>query len=126
MKKLLLIAAAALAVTACGPESIASAGSAPAPLQGSTIDEKTLLVAVDTFETALSAVDALVAAKVIVPGTPRALTLQACLSQARDGLNAAASAQKAGSAVSYLTALAEAQAAIREAGSALRGGGLCR
>ena len=126
MKKLLLCLAAVASLSACKVDSVASAGSAPAPLQGQTIDEKTLLVAVDSFETALTAVDKLLEAKIIVPGTPQANGLAACLSDARDFLNAAAGAQRAGSSVEYLAALANARAAITEAGKALRGGGLCK
>jgi hypothetical protein len=120
MKKLLLIAAAALAVTACGPENIASAGSAPAPLQGTTIDEKSLLVAIDAYEVALTAVDGLVAAGKLPFGSPKALTVKGFMSDARDWLNAAAAAQKAGSTTEYLSALANAQAALRAASKALK------
>jgi hypothetical protein len=121
MKKLLLCLAAVASLSACKVDSVASAGSIPAPpLQGTTVDEKSLLVAIDAYEVALTGVDKLVAAGVLVRGTPKALAVKGFMSDARDWLNAAAGAQKAGSTTKVLAALANAQAALSAAGNALK------
>lgn len=117
MKKLLI--ALALSTAACTP-GIDILG-APAPLQKTVIDEKGLLAAWSDFVVALTAVDGLIVAKVIVPGSPRALQIKGYLKTAQNGLNAATAAQKAGNASSYFAALNEAQTALRLASTTLRG-----
>lgn len=114
MKRLLITAA--LALSACAPTAVTTA---PAPLNQTVIDEKALLVAINGAEAIRAAVDVLVAAKVIVPGTPRALAVRDALVKARNGLNAAAAAQKAGSTASYFTAIEQANQAITQIRSVL-------
>lgn len=114
-KVIILPLVLALSACATGP----SLTTAPAPLQQTVIDERTLLVAINGAEAIRAAVDALVAAKVIVPGTPRALQVRKALVTIRDGLNAAAAAQKAGSTDSYFTAIARANEAITTVRSVL-------
>lgn len=112
----------ALLASSCTPaDMIGSAGTAPAPLQKTVIDEKGLLAAWSAFDVALTAVDGLVAVKIIVPGSPKALAIKGYLSAAQDGLNAATAAQKAGSTSDYLAALTEAQKALKLASAALKG-----
>lgn len=118
MKKLLLCLSV-LALGACTP-TLSDLATAPAPLERTSIDEQGLIVAVDTFETLLTVVDQLVAANIIVPGSPRALSLQGHLRTAQAGLNAAAAAQKAVSTTDYLTALAQVRAALVQARIALK------
>lgn len=121
MKKL-FAAMALAALTACTPtDMISSAGNAPAPLQKTVIDEKGLLAAWSAFDVALTAVDGLVAAKVIVSGSDKAKTIAGYLATAQTALNAATAAQKAGSASSYIAALTEAEKAMRLASAVLKG-----
>lgn len=119
MKKILLLTAlAATTLAGCAPAII---GNAPAPLEQTTIDEKGLLAAFSAFDVALTAVDGLVATKVIVPGTPTALKIKGYLVIAQNGLNAAAAAQKAGSTTDYVKALNSAREALTLASAALKG-----
>ena len=63
MKKFLI--AVSIALAGCTTNPLA----APAPLASTTIDEKGLIIAMQTFDTLLTAVDQLVVMKVIVPGS---------------------------------------------------------
>lgn len=85
----------------------------PAPLNSTVIDEKGLIIALSAYEAVLTAVDGLVAAKVLVPGTDKALSVQRNLILARDALQAASAAQRAGSSATYAEALANAGVAFR-------------
>jgi hypothetical protein len=100
----------------------ATGTKAPAPLQASAIDEKGLIAAFSAFDVALTAVDGLVAARVIVPGSPRAIEVKGYLQRAQSALNAADAARKAGSATTYVAALKNAQAALVLATAALKKG----
>ena len=95
--------------------------SSPAPLANTTVDEKTLIVALQTFDTALTAVDQLVAARIIVPGSPRALAIADAIGVAKRAYTAAAAAQKVGNSSSYLAALLQAQGAIAQINSLVKG-----
>lgn len=117
MKKLLLAACLA-AMPLAGCETVST--TAPAPLQQTVIDERALLVAINGAEAIRTAVDALVAANVIQPGTMRALQTRDLLINIRDGLNGAAAAQKAGSSSSYVSALAQANEAITKIRAVLK------
>ena len=114
----LLAALAVTTLTGCTPTVI---GNAPAPLEQTVIDEKGLLAAFSAFDVALTAVDGLVATKVIVPGSPTALKIKGYLRTAQTGLNAAAAAQKAGSATDYVKALNSAREALTLASATLKG-----
>lgn len=96
---------------------------APAPLEQTTVDEKALVLALETFDTVLTSVDILLEAGYIVPGSPRALEIAGNIDRARNALGAASAAQRAGSTSSYLEALEEARAAIALVKSALKPGG---
>lgn len=63
--------------------------SATAPLAGTVIDEEALKAAWGAFDVALTAIDALVAAKIIKPGSPKALRLQGYIVATKSALDAA-------------------------------------
>lgn len=117
MKKLLFAISLALALPSCATTGV---GQAPAPLNQTIVDEHALLVAINGAEAIRTAVDALVAAGVIQPGTMRALQTRDLLINIRDGLNGAAAAQKAGSSSSYVSALAQANEAITKIRAVLK------
>lgn len=107
MKKILI--ALSIALAGCQPGGLLSA---PAPLASTTIDEKTLIVALQTFDVVLTAVDRLVAARVIVPGSSRALQIADAIHTAKLAYQSASAAQRAGNSANYLTALTNAQTAV--------------
>jgi hypothetical protein len=108
MKKLVI----ALSIALAGCQPGVSVVTAPAPLAATTIDEKSLVVALQTFDTVLTAIDRLIAARVIVPGSPRAIQLANAVNKAKLGYQAASAAQRVGDSGSYLAGLAEAQVAL--------------
>lgn len=137
MKRLSLMLglAAAMIMTACTPLS-AGAGIDPAsspvattpatapavtePLRSTNIDERTLKLAFDGYDALLYAVDGLIAAKVIVPGSQRAFQVRSALIFARESLNTAAAAQRAGNATTYDAAIADARTAYERAKALLQ------
>lgn len=136
MIRSILCLAAALSLAACGgsPGTVASAGSTPAqssasapastsvsPLANTTLDDKAIIVAFEALDAAATAADALVAAKAITPGSPRAVTIANGLDGARKWLNIASAAQRAGQADNYVTAIAQAAAAVAGVRAALKG-----
>lgn len=138
MKRILVAAFALLALplAACNttgnltdPATAGSVGAVidstgatpPAPGAATTLDDKALIVALQSADAIATSVDALVAAKVLVPGTPRALTVQSALKRLRSFLATASAAQRAGSATSYADALRNAATAARDISSAVRG-----
>ncbi len=106
MNKFLIILAA-FSLTSCSV--IDKAISAPAPLSQTAIDEKGLVLSLYTFDTLLTAVDKLIEARVIVPGSPRAIQIANAIRKIKLAYQVARSAQRAGDSGSYLTAIAEAQ-----------------
>jgi hypothetical protein len=117
--KRLIIASLALALASC--TGLASIGSTPpAPLAHTSLDEKGINLALKSADAIATAVDLLVAAKAIVPGTPRALTVKRGLLALRGGLVAASAAQRAGNATSYDEAIRNAEAALAAVQSALK------
>jgi hypothetical protein len=119
MKKI-LIAMSALALTSC--EAIENVVNAPAPCSVSTVDEKSLIIALQTFDALLTSVDKLVAAKVIVPGSPRAVQIANAIQSAKFAYQAASAAQRVCDTHSYLTALAQAQIAVGKISTLVKGG----
>lgn len=109
MKKI-MIALAALSLTSCA--LVDKIVSSPAPLAQTAIDEKGLIIALQTFDTVLSAVDRLIAAGVIKPGTPRAIQIADAIQTAKRAYQAASAAQRVGNSAAYSTAIANASAAI--------------
>jgi hypothetical protein len=108
--------------------SIALAGCTPTggivtspPLSATSIDEKALVLTLETFDTMLTAVDRLVDAKIITPGSPRAIQIANVIAKAKVALQAASAAQRAGNASSYLAAIGDAQAAIANINTLIKG-----
>lgn len=93
----------------------------PAPLAQTLVDDKALVLALQSAETIATTVDALVAAKVLVPGTPRALAVQSALKRLRGFLTAASAAQRAGNATTYRAALTDAAVAVQDITKLIRG-----
>lgn len=92
---------------------------APAPLVVTLIDEKSVLIALESADVIATGVDQLVAAGFVVPGSPRALTIKTGLIALRSFLTAASAAQKAGNADTYAEAMTEAAKAFRSVAGAL-------
>lgn len=120
MKQLLMTLFAGLALCSCAMTATAPAdasSTAPAfsePLRATDADEQGVKLAFDGYDSLLSAVDLLVAAKVIEPGSARALQIQRGLVVLKGALNAFASAQRAGNADSYQAAFVDARHAFEE------------
>lgn len=133
MKRIILAACAPLALSACnlgtqgqiasvsaGAASVADAAGVPKPtLQGTAVDEKAITLAAKAVDVAAVSASALVAARVIEPGTPKALAIAEGLDRARDAVNAAAAARNAGNATSYTAALADAEQAVAQIRAAI-------
>lgn len=114
----IILMATSLALASCQPGSFLSP---PAPLSHTTIDEKGLIVALQTFDTVLTAVDRLIAAGVIKPGSPRAVQIADAIHDAKIAFQAASAAQRAGNATGYLSALTNAQTAIGKINTLIKG-----
>lgn len=123
MRRFLVTVLFSMALAACTPATIEGGGPAPpgasavdvappAPLAATQVDDKALIVAWKGFDASLYAVDALIAAKVIQPGSPKALKLADTAEAVRRWLNAATEAQRLGQQRSYDAALAQAEAAF--------------
>lgn len=101
---------------------IDATGARPPALPATVvIDDKALVIALQSADTIATSVDALVAARVIVPGTPRALAVRSGLQRLRSFLTAASAAQRAGNATSYRQALTDAATAVQDITRAVRG-----
>lgn len=108
----------ALLLTGCvGAMPNIAQPSLPAPLAATTVDDRAVAVAFQSFDTLLAAVDILIDVGAIVPGTPRALAIADGLSTARDLLNRASLLQRAGSGdpAALFTAAAAALSRVRTA-----------
>lgn len=117
MRALILVAAAlSLPLAAC--ETMSTTQS-PAPFQQTAIDDRGVRIAFLTLDTVTTLVDQAIDAKLITPGTPKALVIASALTRAKAAVNAASHAQKAGSVASYQQAMDEATAAIAQAKAAL-------
>lgn len=115
MKKIFI----ALSITLAGCQTNPLA--APAPLAYTVIDEKSLVLALQTFDTVLTAVDRLVAAGVIVPGSPRAVKIADAIHSAKLAYQAASAAQRAGNTTSYFTAISSASSAVARINQLIKG-----
>jgi len=116
MRKLII----ALSIALAGCQSVPNP-LAPAPLASTSIDEKTLVIALQTFDTVLTAVDKLVAARVITPGSPKAIAIADAIAKAKQAYQAASAAQRVGNASSYIAALGQAQVAIAQINLLIKG-----
>ena len=115
MKKIFLALSLVAMLPAC------TTLTSPAPLANTTIDEKSLIVALQTFDTALTAIDQLVAAHVIMPGSPKAVALANAIETAKKAYNAASAAQRVGNASSYAAALLQVQGAVAQINELVKG-----
>lgn len=121
MRKLLLAPLLALGLLTSGCAGfMADPTAAPAPLEQTVVDERALVLALETFDTALTSVDILIEAGYIKPGSPKALTIAGHIDRAKAALQAASAAQRAGSTASYLEAIGQARTAIAAVKAALR------
>lgn len=116
MRRLLLAPALAVGLILSGCAGLGgfNPGQSPAPLEQTVLDERALILALETFDTALDSVDILIEAGYIVPGSPRALEIAGHIDRAATALRAASAAQRAGSTTSYLEAIQQARAAIAQ------------
>src|SRR6266446_1196582 len=104
MKRILLAACAALALSGCAPGLLTGFGAAPAPLERTTIDDRALEAAWRAFDLALDAINLLGDHGVIVPGTPRGKAVAAGIRTVNRSLAAAERFAAAGSSADYATA----------------------
>lgn len=109
MKKIFIILAS---LSLCSCATLDKVVSAPAPCSISAVDEQTLVIGLQAFDTALTAVDRLIAAGVIVPGSSRALQIADAIHDAKLGFQTARAAHLACNSSSYLTALSQAGVAV--------------
>jgi uncharacterized protein YaiL (DUF2058 family) len=116
MKKLMLVAAAALALSGCGLMGMLPQPSSPppAPLAATVIDDQAVNFALESFDAALTLVDAAMDAGKIKPGTPQAKAIAAKIRQVQHFLAVADAAQKAGQAATYADAFRQARTALAE------------
>jgi hypothetical protein len=116
-----LVIAVSLALSACTPFNLGGLAQAPAPLASTAIDEKGLILALQTFDTVLTGVDRLVAAGVIKPRSPRAIQIADVIETAKTAYQAASAAQRAGNSSSYYVAIGQAQAAVAQINLLIKG-----
>lgn len=116
----LFLALAPLSLLLAGCAALTNPTEAPAPLEQTAVDEKALVLALETFDTVLTSVDILIEAGHIQPGSPKALEIARLIDSAKGWLQVASSAQRAGSTTSYLEAIENARAAIAGVKAALK------
>ena len=117
MRKLMLAAALALSLPACTTFPTVP----PAPLSQTTVDEKSLIAALNAFDVLLTAIDGLRDAGVLVPGSPKALKVKALIQVAQDGLNTAKAVRDGLSTEDPALALDSATSAFRQITALLKG-----
>lgn len=117
MKRILYAAALALALTGCAT----IAETPTAPLAQTHIDEQALTAAYASFDVLLTAIDGLVVAGVLKPGTPKALKVKALIQAAQDGLNTARAVREGLSQDNPVLALEKATDAFRQITALLKG-----
>jgi hypothetical protein len=117
MKKLLLAPALALCLSGCaglGALMGAAAGPPPAPLAARVIDDQAVNFALESFDTALTLLDAAMDAGKIKPGSPQAKALAVKVRQIQHFLAVADAAQRAGQSATYAEAFRNARTALSE------------
>lgn len=123
MKRLISLACA-LSLSGCVPLLSAMTGtlpSSPAPLAQTTIDDKALQACWKSFDVALDAIDLLIDAKVITPGSAKAKATADGIDKVTGFLTAAEAAAAAGSTTDYKVALANALGALTQLRVTLKG-----
>lgn len=111
--------AAALALSLPGCATLTETPTAP--LAQTHIDEQALTAAYASFDVLLTAIDGLVVAGVLQPGTPKALHVKALIQTAQDGLNTARAVREGLSQKDPVAALASATDAFRKITALLKG-----
>lgn len=117
MRKIMLAAALALSLPGCAtfPDN------PTAPLAATHIDEQALTAAYASFDVLLTAVDGLVTAGVLVPGSERAMKVKTLIQTAQDGLNTARAVREGLSEENPVLALERATDAFRQITALLKG-----
>lgn len=123
MRKLAIIPFLALLASCALPAGLALP-PAPAPAAHTVIDDRALEVAWKTFDVAIDAINVLVQANVIKPGTPRAKTIATAIRRVNMALVAAEHADKIASVGDYAAAIKEATEAMADIHAALAAGEL--
>jgi hypothetical protein len=117
--KRLIVALIPLALVACGPNSAlngsASGVAAPAPLAGTTADEKIGIGMLEGYDTFLTFVDALDAAGALPPTSAKARTLADLIDKTTASLRTAAAARRLGNSATYAEAFAAAKVTFAQA-----------
>ena len=117
MRNLILAAALALSLPGC-----ATLTEMPTtPLAQTHIDEQALTAAYASFDVVLTAVDGLIVAGAIQPGTPKALQVKDLIQKAQDGLNTARAVREGLSQENPVKALTSATDAFRQITALLKG-----
>ena len=117
MRALILAVGATLALSGC--TTLPSALDSPAPLQQTVIDDRAVRYGFLSLDALATLADSALDAKLLVPGSAKALAIANALDKARHAMNAASAAQKAGSLASYNLAFDEATKAMAEVKLAL-------
>lgn len=120
MRALIIFAGAALALSACATPTTAPVSSLPgaAPVCAALQSDKFDL-ALQAYGAATDAVNLLIDAHAVTPGSAKAVAIANANDKVLVAFAAAEHARAACSSASYLSALAEAQAAIAEIRAAL-------
>jgi hypothetical protein len=117
MNKLFFAPFVALCLSGCtglGALMNASAGPPPAPLAATVIDDQAVNFALESFDTALTLLDAAMDAGKIKPGTLQAKALAVKVRQIQRFLAVADAAQKGGQSATYAEAFRNARTALTE------------
>jgi hypothetical protein len=123
MRRLLLVAGAA-AMLGCTPTGQTVGTTVPgATAACAVLDSNRLDDAWKAYDVALDAINMLIDAKVLIPGSPRAKAVATANDRVLAALQAAEAARKACNSSSYLSALSQAKAAFADVRTALHSGG---
>jgi hypothetical protein len=123
MKKLILVLAGALALAGCKAEIPPVGSPADLPVLApvcTAISSEKFDTALKAYGAATDAINLLVTAKVLVPGTAKARAVATANDKVLAAFAVAERARRACNATSYVAALGEAQGAIDEVRVALR------
>jgi hypothetical protein len=119
MKKMFLLAAVAMSVPLASCGTVLPVAMSPAPLQHTVIDDRAVQYAFYSYDALLSLTDVAIDAGKLPRNSAQALKVRTYLVQLKYWLNAANSAQKAGSLTAYNEAFAEATKAMALAKTAI-------
>lgn len=123
MKSILLALAACASLAACNPAAAPPNGVSDVPVVGTVcaqISSDKFDVALKAYGAAVDAVNLLIDAKVLVPGTARAKAVASANDRVLTAFAVAERARRACNASDYAAALAQVSAGIAEVRTALR------